>query len=54
MLPDKAVFVYTDYGVAWTNSVCPCLLVTLKGTKVTGDVAAHCPPAGGGEGSGKA
>jgi len=28
--------------------VCPCLLVIHKSTKVTGDVASYCPPAGGG------
>ena len=27
--------------------VCPCLLVIHKSTKVTGDVASHCPPLAG-------
>ena len=43
---DKAVIIYAGYWVAWTNFVCPCL-ITYNGTKVTGDVAGHCPPLAG-------
>ena len=46
----KDVLVYAEYWVAWTNSVCPCLLVTHYGMKVTEDVAGHCPPLAGGRG----
>ena len=39
--------------MAWANSVCLCLPVTDKDTKVAGKVAGNCPPLAG-VGGGKA